>query len=163
MTEGSAHRPRANPLSPSGAEGPAGAPDAARVQPGRPEPAQRRPPGPASPRLTWSALEWRLFLTGLLASVWTFVLAMLWTATPATAPQAAEPEESPVARAPEAPAPRWLDQLPPGERPVVTPPAGWVVTTLPQGSLSTGRVSAKPTPVVSVVKRRPLRIRTRSS
>lgn len=121
---------------------------------------------PPSPRLNWSALEWRLFLTGVLASVWTFVMVMLWTAspaepsTPAVAEEPAAPDPEPRAAAP---APQWLERIPPEQRPAVTPPPGWVVTTLPSASAPVGTASRAAAPVVSVVKRRPVRIRTRSS
>lgn len=109
------------------------------------------------PRLRWSSFEWRLVLTGVLASAWSAAVVLEAVPAAPSAPQAPEPVVA------ERPGPRWLEQLPVAERPPVTPPLGWVVTALPMAP----GLRAAPAPAVAVTptkaQRRAWRVRTRSS
>ena len=94
-----------------------------------------------------SPLELRLYLTALLAAVYTIT----WRAVGGPA-AATEPA---VATAPATTEPRvvWIDSLSPARQPAVPVPRGWV-------RASDGRTAAAPAAPVRIA---PRRVRTRSS
>lgn len=109
------------------------------------------------PKIRLSALEWRLYLSSVLAGA--YVLA--WVAFAARTPRAANEsvaEAAPLGVRMTAAAPNaqfvWIDDVPIAERPAVSLPPGWAIAERP-GTPSTDPVR-RPADV------RP-RIRTRSS
>lgn len=112
----------------------------------------------ATPKIQLSALEWRLYLSSLLAGAYVLAWVALAARTPRTATEGVADAAAPrgvrmTAAAPEA---RfvWIDDVPIAQRPVVSLPPGWTLAERPG------------TPSTHLVRRtadvRP-RIRTRSS
>lgn len=117
------------------------------------------------PQLT--GLEWRLYVVAALATIYVISWRVLERGGAAPAPTSAPLEASPqLAIEPprRLPSPRaiWLDDVPVSERPALSPPPGWVVTT---------RDAAASRPAMQPVMRAPQltrvpakrRVRTRSS
>ena len=104
------------------------------------------------PRIGMSSLEVRLYLTALLAAIYT----ISWRAIGGHA----QPPAPAIATAPAPSAPRhvvWLDSVPSLTRPAITLPAGWRLASEPQ------RSAAQPARVIRAPARRVPRVRTRSS
>lgn len=147
----------------------------------------------AQPARKLTALEWRLYIIAVLATIYVISWRVLdrpaatiaETGEPAPSPAepvsvAAEPIPTP---APPVPAPAqpaatappravWLDDLPAGQRPVVVAPPGWTITTRDGASQRTASqriVSQQPASQLSAPPPRPIRVlraprlRTRSS
>jgi hypothetical protein len=103
-------------------------------------------------------------ITGLASSYlvawWCFAPAPP-TAPPDAAPAPPPPTARVVSPASSGPIPPavWLTDLPPGERPLVTPPPGWVVSATKPGD----GPRLAPAPTARRPPARRVRIRTRSS
>ena len=109
----------------------------------------------AAPRLRLGALELRLYLVAVLASVYVLTFRAVGGGHDASTSPAAPTAPHPVTSLPPA---VWLDQLPVAQRPVVVPPPGWRIASRGEAA------AAAPAPVVvRAPASRPLRVRTRSS
>jgi hypothetical protein len=117
---------------------------------------ERRPAASAQParRLGWSAREWQLYLTTVLAAAYVLV----WSALAVRVREPADALPRPGAPGKTRPLDArvvWLGDLPPAMRPSLQLPAGWTVAT--------PDASPESSPVVPATPRRAVRIRTRSS
>ncbi|MBY0274577.1 hypothetical protein K2Z84_04480 [Candidatus Binatia bacterium] len=110
------------------------------------------------PKIRLSALEWRLYLSSLLAGAYVLAWVAFAARTPRTATESVAEAAAPRGVRMTAAAPNagfvWIDDVPIAERPAVSLPPGWAIAERP-GTPSTD-------PVRRAADVRP-RIRTRSS